>query len=147
MQSEKLPSIPEWLFWSIAIFGLVWNIFGVFQFVNSFAGSTAGLMSKGMTSEQANLYFNLPSWMTVAFAVGVFGGVAGSILLLLRSRYAFPIFAVSLLAYLVLFAGDITEGVFAAFGSSQVAILTFVVLVAAVLLVLAWHQRASGKLR
>ncbi len=140
-------SVPNWLFWTMAIFGLAWNIFGVVQFLQSLAGSAAALMAQGMTAEQAELYLKLPTWMTAAFALGVFGGVSGSFLLLFRSRFCVPVFAASLLAYGVLYIGDIVEGVFAAFGTSQVIILTFVVIVAALLLALAWHQRAQGKLR
>lgn len=144
---ENTLSVPNWLFWTTAVFGLAWNIFGVVQFLHSLAGSAGALMAQGMTAEQATLYLNLPRWMTAAFAVGVFGGVVGSVLLLLRSRFSLPVFAVSLVAYCVLYVGDIVEGVFAAFGTPQVVILTFVVLVAVGLLALAWQQRAVGRLR
>jgi hypothetical protein len=46
----------------------------------------------------------------------------------------------AILAYLVLFVGDITEGVFAVFGAGQVAILSTVVAIAAGLY---WFSRQS----
>lgn len=42
-----------------------------------------------------------PKWMWAAFAVAVWSGLAGTVLLLLRKRLAVPILAVSLLAVVV----------------------------------------------
>jgi hypothetical protein len=55
--------------------------------------------------------------------------------------------AASLIGYLVLYAGDITEGVFAALGWPQVAILSAVVAIAACLLVWARRLHRTGALR
>jgi hypothetical protein len=43
----------------------------------------------------------MPVWMTAIWAVGVWGGVMGSLLLLLRNKLAFPVFAVSFGAFLL----------------------------------------------
>lgn len=137
---------PRW-FWVTATLGLLWNIFGVIQFLSTVGGTRESLMRGGMTSPQAELYIQLPLWMTVSFAVGVFGGVMGSILLLLRKRTAVPVFWGSLAAYSVLYAGDVTQGIFAAFGTPQVIILTTVVLIAMALLWLALRCRKLGGLR
>ncbi len=132
-------ALPKW-FWPVAILGLAWNIFGIVQFLPTVQGSVGSLMSNGMTKEQAELYVSLPSWMTVAFATGVFGGALGCLLLLLRSPWSRPVFVVSLAAYLVLYVGDITQGVFQAFGMGQVIILTTVVLIAAGLMWVSMRQ-------
>ncbi len=139
----QVQSSPRWLP-IIAVLGLLWNIFGIFQFFASFGGSVEGLMQQGMTAEQAELYYGLPVWMTAAFAIGVFGGAIGCVLLLLRKRAATAVFAMSLCAYIVLYAGDIALGVFAAFGPSQVVVLTVVVLIAAILLWVSRHARKQG---
>ncbi len=136
-------SSPRWLP-IVAALGLLWNIFGIFQFFASFGGSVEGLMQQGMTAEQATLYYGLPVWMTAAFAIGVFGGAIGCVLLWLRKPLAASVFALSLAAYIVLYAGDIALGVFAAFGLSQVAVLTLVVLIAAILLWVSRHARKQG---
>jgi hypothetical protein len=98
-------------------------------------------MTMGLEQTKAMTMTSYPLWMTAAFVIGVFGGLGGSMLLLLRRRAAVPVLAVSLLAYVALYIGDITEGVFAAMGASQVAILTFVVLIAATLL---WAARRAS---
>jgi hypothetical protein len=82
--------------------------------------------------------------MTLAFAVGVFGGLAGSVLLLLRRAAAMPVLLASLLAYVALWIGDAVHGVFAAMGAPQVMILTLVVAIAAVLLALCRHPAARA---
>lgn len=138
-----VPSSPRWL-QIVAALGLLWNIFGIVQFFASFGGSVEGLMQQGMTAEQAALYYGLPVWMTAAFAIGVFGGAIGCVLLWLRKRAAIAVSAISLSAYIVLYVGDIALGVFAAFGASQVAVLTMVVLIAAILLWVSRHARKQG---
>lgn len=137
--------LPTW-FWIVAVLGLAWNIFGVVQFLSTFNGTLESLMRNGLTSEQAKLYLSLPSWMTAAFAIGVFGGVIGNILLLIRKKISVSVFLLSLAGYIVLYIGDITQGVFKVFGTPQVVILTSVVLIAAGLLWLSRSFTKSGHL-
>lgn len=131
-------NVPVW-FWIAAILGLIWNLFGVFQFQQSVVSTQESLLAMGLTEAQANVMLTHPVWMTVAFALGTFGGLIGSVLLLFRKKQATFVFALSLAGYVLLYIGDITEGVFAALGAIQVAILTSVVLIAAGLL---WLSRA-----
>lgn len=138
-------TLPTW-FWIAAVLGLAWNIFGVVQFLSTSNGTVESLMRTGLTADQAKLYVSLPGWMTASFAVGVFAGVIGSLLLLMKKKLAYTVFLISLLAYIVLYIGDITQGVFTLFGTPQVVILTSVVLIAAGLLWLTRHFKASGQL-
>ena len=132
---------PLW-FWVAAGLGLAWNVFGAVQFLGSLNATTESLQAQGMTAEQAAVMLGYPVWMTIAFAIGVFGGIIGCILLLLRNRLAYPVFLASLVGYIVLYVGDITEGVFAALGTPQVVVLSVVVLIAAALL---WLSRLATR--
>ena len=123
--------MPSWL-WPVSILGTLWNVYGVYQFAGTLTRAGQAAMTAGMTSAQAERYLALPGWMTIVFAMGVFGGLAGSILLALRRRLAQPVFAASLAGYVLLFAGDSGYGVFAAM-PGQLVILFLVVLIAAVL--------------
>jgi len=125
------PPAPRWL-GATALLGIAWNLYGLWQFVGSFTPSGQAAMTAGMSPEQAALYLALPAWMSVAFALGVLGGLLGSGLLLRRRRAALPVFAASFAGYAVLFAGDAYFGVFAAL-PSQLAILAVVVAIAAAL--------------
>lgn len=132
--------VPSWL-WAASVLGVVWNVYGVYQFAGTFTQAGRAAATAGMTNAQAALYLSLPGWISVVFAVGVFGGLIGSILLALRRHLARPVFAASLAGYGLLFAGDTYHGVFAAM-PGQLAILTVVVLIAAALL---WASRLAGK--
>jgi len=133
--------VPIW-FWLAAGFGLLWNAYGVFQFAHALLATRESLVAMGMSEMQADTLSTYPMWMTLAFATGTLGGLAGSALLLLRRRLALPVFAVSLAGYVALYIGDITEGVFAALGPAQVVILSLVVAIACLLL---WVSARASK--
>lgn len=132
--------------WVVPGLGIAWNSFGIFQFMTTTTASVDQLIAAGMTPPQATLYAGLPGWMILAYAVGVFGGLAGSVLLGLRHRSAIAVLATSLAGYLVLYIGDITQGVFAAFGLQQVVILSMVVIIAVALLLYGLHLRRRSLL-
>lgn len=134
---------PLW-FVAATIGGIAWNVFGAVQFAGSVAATEDSLIASGLTAEQAAVMTGYPGWMTLAFALGVFGGLAGSVLLLLRLRIAQPVLAVSLVAYVALWIGDAVNGVFAAMGLPQILILTIVVAIAAALLLLSRHPVARA---
>lgn len=134
---------PLWLV-AASVGGIAWNIFGAVQFVGSVAATEDSLIASGLTAEQAAVMSGYPGWMTLAFALGVFGGLAGSLLLLLRLRIAQPVLAVSLVAYVALWIGDAVHGVFAEMGLPQIVILTIVVAIAAALFLLSRHPAARA---
>jgi len=136
---------PAW-FWGAAGFGLLWNLYGIYQFIGTLTPAGRSAMAAGMTAAQAQVYFSLPTWMTVVFAIGVFGGLIGSVALAAQRGAAVPVLAASLVGYIGLFCGDVYFGVFDAM-PSQLAILAFVVVVAVALLVAAWAARSRSLLR
>ncbi len=130
------------ILWSVGVCGVGWNMFGAYQFIGSLTATTESLVVSGLTAEQAIVMTSYPLWMTIAFGVGVGGGLLGSVLLLMKSLKAEIVFLTSLIAYIVLYIGDITEGVFAALGAPQVIILSTVVAIAAGLW---WFAKAAVK--
>lgn len=142
MQTFALQSgalvMPRWL-GVLSTLGILWNLFGLYQYLGTFTKAGQAAMTAGMTEAQAAVYLSLPAWISVVFAIGVLGGLIGSIALALRLRLSRPVLAASLAGYLLLFAGDVYYGVFAAI-PSQLAILTVVVMIAAVLL---WASRLA----
>jgi len=136
---------PAW-FWGMAGFGALWNLYGIYQFIGTLAPAGRSAMAAGMTAAQAQVYFSLPAWMTAVFAIGVFGGLLGSLALFARRRAAVPVLAASLVGYAALFSGDVYFGVFDAM-PGQLAILAFVVVVAVALMATAWAARTRALLR
>jgi hypothetical protein len=93
-----------WRFWVVATVAVLWNGFGAYDYVMSQTSGDAYMRSMGMTETHIAYMHAMPTWMTAVWAVGVWGSAAGSILLLLRSRWAFHAFVASfagLLASLV----------------------------------------------
>ena len=85
---------PATSFWIIGITALIWNLMGVFAYLQR-AYMTAEDLAALPIEEQA-LYDNVPIWVTAAFALAVFGGTLGCILLLLRKKLATFVFSISL---------------------------------------------------
>ena len=136
---------PAW-FWGMAGFGVLWNLFGIYQFIGNLTPAGRSAMAAGMTAAQAQIYFSLPTWMTAVFAIGVLGGLLGSVALAARRAAAIPVLAASLVGYIALFSGDVYFGIFDAM-PGQLAILAFVVVVAVALLATAWTARFRALLR
>lgn len=147
MSQIEIPAArpPMWLP-MLALLGIAWNVFGTVQLVDYATRTHEGLMMQGLAPEAAQLYNDLPFWMTIAFAIGSIGGLIGSVLLLVRHRLTLRVLAVSLAGYLTLFMGDVIHGVFKAI-PAQLAILTTVVLFAAALLSLAWVAKQRGYMK
>jgi len=57
-------------------------------------------MIASMPGNQQHLYRDMPLWVNVVFACEVFGGTLGCLLLLLRKKWALPLFVISLLGVL-----------------------------------------------
>ena len=134
------------LIWTVGGLALLWNAYGVVQFMGSLSATPESLMASGLTAEQAAVMTGYPAWMTVVFAIGVFGGLAGSVLLLMRNKLAVPVFHASLAGYIALYVGDIVHGVFAAMGAPQVIVLSAVVAIAAALSASSHHFARRGLL-
>ncbi|NVK08601.1 MULTISPECIES: hypothetical protein [Tenacibaculum] len=90
---------PTTLFWIIGVAALVWNGLGVMQYLGM-AYMTDEVKAALPEAERA-LYDNIPSWVTAAFAIAVFGGLIGSAFLLMRKKLARPMFLISLIAIIV----------------------------------------------
>ena len=91
------PRSTPWWFWVVAGVSLLWNAFGGFDYTMSHVQGEAYMRSAGMTDPQLAFMAAYPSWMHAVWAVGVWGSVAGSLLLLARSRWSMHAFALSTL--------------------------------------------------
>jgi hypothetical protein len=92
---------PPWHLWAVGVLGLVWNAYGGFGYFMSKTRGDVYLASVGMTPDQIAHFNAMPAWMTVVWAVGVWGALLGAVLLLMRSRVAVPVFIASLVAFLL----------------------------------------------
>jgi hypothetical protein len=131
---------PGWLR-IVALIAVLWNAFGVFQYLSAvgmFGDPTASLTEAERAAVAA-----IPAAVMGAFALGVFSGLIGSLGLLLRKRWAPPVLVLSLLSLAVL-EGYIVflSGALDAFGG--VALPATIVVIAVLLTWLAYHARQRG---
>jgi hypothetical protein len=80
--------------WVVGVVSLLWNATGAWDYVMT-KTQNVNYMS-GFTPEQLDFLNSFPAWVVAVWAVAVWGGVAGSVLLLLRKKLAVPVFLVSL---------------------------------------------------
>jgi hypothetical protein len=90
------PARADWKLWTIGIAALLWNAVGALDYVMT-QTKNASYMGQ-FTAEQLEYFYGFPAWCVACWAIAVWGGVLGSVLLLLRKRLAVPVFLVSLVA-------------------------------------------------
>ena len=143
---EQAARAPKHL-WIVGGLATLWNGFGAFDYVMTQTRNEAYLA--GFTDPQRVYFESFPIWMEAAWALGVWGGLLGSLLLLVRSRFAVAAFAVSLAGLAI---GTLYQYVLSAPppGTTEGAMLVMNLMIWAVaigLLVYAWRLRAKGWLR
>ncbi|MEO5774945.1 MAG: hypothetical protein ABIQ32_12635 [Sphingomicrobium sp.] len=90
--------------WIVAALATLWNGFGCYDYLMT---QTRGAdyvrsMMPGADAEAIMSYVNgLPLWATGAWALGVWGGLLGSALLLARHRWAAPALGISFVGALI----------------------------------------------
>src|SRR5438034_5122800 len=96
MKDESVGGV-HWSFWIIGAVALIWNVMGVINFFGQMNADALAAMPKA----QRAIIEGRPAWATGAFAIAVFGGALGSLLLLLRKSAAYYLFIAALLGVIV----------------------------------------------
>lgn len=79
--------------WIIGVVTLLWNLMGAYDYLMTQTKNET-YMGK-FEQAQLDYFYSFPTWVEATWALAVWGGVLGSILLLLRKRWAVPVFLVS----------------------------------------------------
>lgn len=75
-----------WHLWLVGIGSLLWNAMGAFDY--SMTRLRVDAYMNNFTAEQLTFFYGVPTWVNTAWAIGVWFGVMGSVLLLARRRLA-----------------------------------------------------------
>ncbi len=137
-----------WHIWVVGVISLLWNSFGAFDYTMTQLQGDAYLQSMQMTEPQIAYMHAMPIWMTAAWAIGVWGALAGSVLLLLRNKLAAPVFAASLIAFLIglVYSYGLTNG--AEVYGEQSYLMNGIILAGCLFFLwYAWTMRKAGVLR
>ena len=92
------PPVPRW-FTFAALAALAWEILGCVMYLMQVSVDPTTL-----PLDQRAMWDAAPTWMVAAYAVAVWVGLVGAILLLMRRRLAPALLAVSLIAVIVQFS-------------------------------------------
>ena len=90
--NDRVARPVHWSFWVIGAAGLVFNLLGCMNYISQ--------MNSELVASMPDVYRAIverrPAWGTGAFAIAVFGGALGCLLLLLRKSIAAYMFIASL---------------------------------------------------
>jgi len=140
-QRATTPGRP-WHLWLIGIIGGLWSSMGVLSFMLTQMNVEA-VMSR-FPPQQREYFESFPLWSVAFWAIGVFGGVIGCLLLLLKNRLAFPVLLASVIGTMVSTLGGLflLGGMKVMVETDALGLTLFPVFVAAFL---AYYARAMSK--
>ena len=133
--NDKTVGGVHWSFWLIGAGALIWNVMGV---INFFVQMNPDVLAAYRESERA-IVEGRPTWATGAFAIAVFGGALGCLLLLLRKSAAYYLFIGSLLGVIVTMIHTLGVGI--DFGLGEILGIILMPLVVAVFLI--WYSKQA----
>lgn len=104
MATRLARPVPAW-FWGIAVLAVLWEGYGCYVY-----------LSQSLLDQSARTggYAQMSAWQWGVFAVAVWSGLLGAVALLLRSRWAVTLLGVSLIATIVSYGYNLTQGLIAA---------------------------------
>jgi len=85
--------------WIVGVLSLLWSAMGALDFMMTQTKNEAYMSA--FTPEQLAFFYGFPVWLVGVWAVAVWGGVLGSLLLLLRKGLAAPVFLASFAAMVI----------------------------------------------
>lgn len=140
-----------WHIWVVGLLSLIWHAGGAFDYTMSHLRPAfyINMIPEDIRPQMLAYLDGYPAWATAAWALGVWGAVVGSALILLRSRHAVAAFWVSLAGLVVNTAhnylvSDVNLDQITGTGAKLFTLAIFVIL--ALVLAYASRQRSLGRL-
>jgi hypothetical protein len=95
-QTTNKPNVG---FWIISIIALIWNFMGIMNYLGQayMTDDMKALLKEG----QRHYMETVPAWATAAFAIAVFTGFLGCLLLIFRKKFAKKVLLISLIGVIV----------------------------------------------
>jgi len=137
-------SKPNIIFWVITVIALLWNAMGVYNYL--IQAFKAEAFTQSLNEAQLAFMESMPSWNTALFAIAVFSGFIGTVLLLMKKKIAIPLFLISFITATImqlywLFGTDAIE----VFSESMPYLMPIIVIVfCAFILWYAKNQKTKG---
>lgn len=136
MGSRSIEKPPVW-FWIVCTLAVLWYLMAVMAYLQQAFITEEALVTLSKTERRT--LETRPAWATASFALAVWGGLLGSVALLLGKKWARPVLLISLFGILLLmfhsfFIGKTQE----AYGPVDVGLALFSILVGLGLVIFAW---------
>lgn len=88
-----------WHLWVVGIIALLFNGMGGLDYYMTHSANEAYL---GQFTPEQRIYFtSIPAWAVATWALSVWSAVLGSIMILLKKRWAVPLFIIAIIFYFV----------------------------------------------
>ncbi len=91
---NELTRSAPWHLWVVGGLSLLWNLVGAASYTMTELGK---LEEMGFPADQIAYFYGFPAWAVAFWALGVWGCVLGSLMLLLRRQWAVWAFALSII--------------------------------------------------
>jgi len=101
------PATPWW-FWAVSVLGLLWNFGGAYDYIMTRTENAEYLAE--IPQPLMDYYMNMSPLLDFTWPLAVWAGVLGWVLMLARSRYAVPVFLISLVSMVVNFGYMFIDG-------------------------------------
>jgi hypothetical protein len=85
--------------WIVGGLAVLWNLVGAYDYVMTQTRNEDYMAQ--FSEAQLQYFYGFPAWLEFFWALAVWGSVAGSILLLMRRRWAVPVFLVSFVSMVI----------------------------------------------
>jgi hypothetical protein len=148
-QAVESRSAPVHL-WIVGILSLLWSGFGCYDYLMTRMRNAEWITSM-MPGTDPNAVFawvdSFPIWAQIGWGLGVWMGLVGSLLLLIRSRHAVWTLALSLLGAVIGLGYQMSNPMPGVTGFMATGMPIIIILIALGLYLYARAQRASGVLR
>lgn len=97
--SETDRTQTPWHLWVVGIVALLWSAMGTLDYVMTQTKNESYMSN--FTSEQLEFFYGFPAWVVAMWAIAVWGGVLGSLLLLFRKSMAVWFYLASLICMMI----------------------------------------------
>jgi hypothetical protein len=142
VEGQRQTTGRPWHLWVFGIIGALWSSMGVMSFMVTQMNVEAVLSR--FPPQQREYFESFPLWTVGFWGIGVFGGVIGCLLLLLKNRLAFHVLLASMIGAIGSNLGGLflLGGMEVMGGTSALGFTVFPIIVAAFL---AYYARAMSK--
>ncbi len=130
---------PTTFYWVIGVIALLWNGMGAMEYLRIELMTPEAI--EALPELERSFYESVPVWATAAFAFAVWGGLVGSLFLLLKRKWAKPAFLISFAGILVQLSHNYLVGdAMEVYGPGGLVMPVMIVVIGAFLI---WHTNQA----